>query len=281
MKSSSLYAIRRLRNQLFVIACVGAALFGLAWLTAILWELVSQGFSHINVDFFTLSSPPPMQKGGMANAIVGSLILVTLATIIGTPIGILAGTYLAEYGRYGKFAAAVRILNDILLSAPSIVIGLFVYQVLVVPMGGFSATAGAVALALIVLPVVVRTSENMLILIPDSQREAASALGAPFSHVINQVLWKAARTGMVTGVLLAVARISGETAPLLFTALSNQFFSTSLEKPMASLPTMIFQFALSPYKSWHELAWAGALLVTMSVLFLSILARVLASGERR
>ena len=275
------YAIRKLRNQIFVIGCWLAALFGLAWLTAILWELVSQGAQYINGDFFTLSSPPPLQRGGMANAIVGSLIMVSMATVIGTPIGILAGTYLAEYGRSGRFAAVVGILNNILLSAPSIVIGLFVYQIAVAPVHGFSALAGAVALAMIVLPVVVRTTENMLLLIPDSQREAASALGAPLSLVINGVLWKAARTGIVTGVLLAVARISGETAPLLFTALNNQFFSTDLSKPMASLPGMIFQFALSPYKSWHNLAWAAALLVTATVLALSVLARVLVAGEKR
>jgi phosphate transport system permease protein len=278
---STRYLFRKLGNRLFVVGCVLAALFGLAWLTAILWELIGRGIGYINLDFLTLSSPPPMMKGGMANAIVGSLILVFLATVIGTPIGIFAGTYLAEYGRYNRFAATVRMLNDILLSAPSIVIGLFVYQILVAPLGGFSALAGAVALALIVLPVVVRQTENMMLLIPDSQREAASALGAPMSHVIHGVLWKAARTGIVTAVLLAIARISGETAPLLFTALNNQFFSTDLTKPMASLPTMIFQFALSPYKSWHDLAWAGALLVTFTVLFLSILARILVAGERR
>ena len=277
----NVYAVRKLRSQLFVIACAGAALFGMVWLSAILWELIYQGVRHINVDLFTLSSPPPQMRGGMANAIVGSLILVALATAIGTPIGVFAGTYLAEYGRYHKFAATVRILNDILLSAPSIVIGLFIYQILVVPMGGFSGTSGAVALALIVLPVVVRQTENMLLLIPDSQREAATALGAPMAHVVRSVLWRAARTGIVTGVLLAIARISGETAPLLFTALNNQFWSTDLTKPMASLPTMIFQFALSPYKDWHDLAWAGALVVTITVLLLSILARVLVSGDRR
>jgi phosphate transport system permease protein len=277
----NLYAIRKLRNQIFVIGCVCASLFGIAWLTAILWELVSKGIGGINIDLFTLSTPPPLMRGGLANAIVGSLILVGLATVIGTPIGVFAGTYLAEYGRYHRFAATVRILNDILLSAPSIVIGLFIYQVMVVPMGGFSGIAGAVALALIVLPVVVRQTENMLLLIPDSQREAASALGAPMSHVVHSVLWRAARTGIVTGVLLAIARISGETAPLLFTSLNNQFWSTDLDKPVASLPTMIFQFATGPYKDQHAMAWAGALVVTATVLLLSILARVLVVGERR
>jgi len=277
----SIYARRKLRSQLFVVACVGAALFGMAWLAAILWELVGEGIRHMNADFFTLSSPPPNMRGGMLNAIVGSLILVGLATLVGTPIGILTGTYLAEYGRYHGFSAGVRMLNDILLSAPSIVTGLFVYQILVVPFGGFSAIAGVVALSLIVLPVVVRQTENMLLLIPDSQREAATALGAPMALVVRGVLWRAARTGIITAVLLAIARISGETAPLLFTALNDNFFSTDLTKPMANLPYMIFQFALSPYKSWHDLAWAGALLITFTVLFLSIIARVLVSGERR
>jgi phosphate transport system permease protein len=279
---NGVYAFRKLRNQLFIVACILAALFGLAWLTAILWTLVGEGIRNVNVDLFTQPTPPPGDAGGgMANAMVGSLIMIALATVVGTPIGVLAGTYLAEYGRYGRFAAGVRILNDILLSAPSIVVGLFVYVLVVVPTRHFSAAAGAMALAVIVIPVVVRTSENMLLLIPDSQREAAAALGAPMALIIRSVLWKAARVGIITGMLLAVARISGETAPLLFTAFNNQFWSTDLGAPIANMPYAIFQFALSPYSNWHNLAWAGALVVTFTVLALSIIARVLVSGERR
>jgi phosphate transport system permease protein len=220
--------------------------------------------------------------GGLLNAILGSLMMSSFAVLVGTPLGIFAGTYLAEYGRHTKLAAVVRFVNDILLSAPSIVLGLFIYDVMVLTMGHFSAWAGGVALAVIVIPVVVRTTENMLLLIPNTLREAAVALGAPRSHVIRQVTWRAARAGIVTGVLLAIARISGETAPLLFTALNNQFFSLNPNAPMASLPVAIFQMAMSPYADWHRLAWSGALLITLAVLILSITARVLeARTDRR
>src|SRR5688572_7226656 len=225
-------------------------------------------------------TPPPGSAGGLLNAIVGSLIMTFLAVIFGTPIGILAGTYMAEYGRHDRLTMLVRFINDILLSAPSIVIGLFVYEIMVVPMGHFSAWAGAVALAVIVLPVVVRTTEDMLLLVPDTLREAASALGVPRAVIIRQICYRAAQAGMLTGVLLAVARISGETAPLLFTALNNQFWSSNLNAPMSNLPVVIFQFALSPYADWQKLAWAGALLITLSVLALSIAARALASRKQ-
>ena len=225
-------------------------------------------------------SPPPGEAGGLANAIVGSLIMSFGAVLIGTPIGIFAGTYLAEYARYGRLSFVIRFVNDILLSAPSIVLGLFIYELVVRPAGQFSALAGMLALAVIVIPVVVRTTENMLLLVPNGLREAAAALGAPQSSVVKQVTWKAAQAGMITGVLLAVARISGETAPLLFTALGNTSMSTDLTGPMASLPQVIFQFAGSPYEDWHDLAWAGALLVTTTVLTLSIIARLLEKKQR-
>jgi len=231
----------------------------------------------LSITLLTLMTPPPGSNGGLANAILGSLIMSALAVIVGTPIGIFAGTWLAEYGRHSRFAIAVRFVNDILLSAPSILIGLFIYELFVLHMGHFSAIAGAAALAVLVVPVVVRTTENMLLLIPNTLREAAIALGTPRSIVIRTVTWRAARAGIVTGVLLAIARISGETAPLLFTALNNQFWSTNLNAPMASLPAVIFQFAMSPYEDWHRLAWAGALLITFAVLSLSILARILES----
>ncbi len=220
-----------------------------------------------------------MMDGGLANAIFGSVLMSVVAVVVGTPIGIFAGTYLAEYGRYSPLAGTIRFLNDILLSAPSILIGLFIYEIVVVWMGHFSAIAGAAALAVIVIPVVVRTTENMLLLVPNTLREAAVALGTPRNFVIRTVTWRAARAGIVTGVLLAVARISGETAPLLFTALNNQFWSTDLTAPMANLPVVIFQFAMSPYEDWHALAWAGALLITLTVLALSILARAF-EGKR-
>ena len=276
-----IYAFRTLQSRIFVVGCTLASLFGLVWLAAILWTLVAKGLPGIKPTLFTLDTPPPGVEGGLANAMIGSAIMIALAVAIGTPIGIFAGTYLAEYGRYSRFAAGVRILNDILLSAPSIVVGLFIYEIVVVPTGHFSAIAGAIALAVIVIPVVVRTSENMLLLIPDSQREAASALGAPASHVIQHVLWKAARTGIITGILLAVARISGETAPLLFTAFNSQFRSEDLMTPIANMPYAIFQFALSPYEDWHQLAWSGALVVTATVLVLSVAARLIVSGEKR
>jgi len=275
----ALYFRRRLANSAFIALSLGAALFGLVWLAFILYALLKNGIAALSPTLFTQATPPPGSAGGLANAIFGSLAMSIGAVVIGTPIGLYAGTYLAEYSRAGgpasRFAFVVRFINDILLSAPSIVTGLFIYEVVVVRMGHFSAIAGALSLTVIVIPVVLRTTENMLILVPDGLREAATALGAPRSFVIKTVTWKAAQAGIITGVLLAVARISGETAPLLFTALNNQFMSTDITKPMASLPVVIFQYALSPYQDWHDLAWAGALLVTATVLILSIIARIL------
>lgn len=273
--SRALYLRRRIANGFFITLSIAAALFGLIWLAFILSALLSQGFAALSPILFTHSTPPPGQPGGLLNAILGSILMSVIAVLIGTPIGLFAGTYLAEYGKHTSFAFIVRFVNDILLSAPSIVTGLFIYEVVVLPMGHFSAWAGILSLMVIVIPVVVRTTENMLILVPNGLREAASALGAPMSLVIRAVTWKAAQAGIITGVLLAVARISGETAPLLFTALNNQFLSANLNAPMASLPAVIFQYALSPYDDWHKLAWAGALLVTAAVLLLSIIARVL------
>jgi phosphate transport system permease protein len=272
----SSYAARRRRNAIAMGLSVAAALFGLAWLALILGALLWQGLSGLSPRVFTEMTPPPGSAGGLVNAIVGSLVMTVLAVVIGTPLGILAGTYMAEYGRYAKLTLVVRFINDILLSAPSIVVGLFIYEVMVARMGHFSALAGAVALAVIVVPVVVRTTEDMLLLVPNQMREAASALGMPRSLVIRRVAYRAARAGMITGVLLAVARISGETAPLLFTALNNQFWSVDLNAPMASLPVVIFQFALSPYKDWQQLAWTGALIITFAVLTLSVTARFFA-----
>ena len=270
-------ATRRRRSRVRLALCVGATLFGMAWLVLILGSLLWNGFSGLSTVVFTQNTPPPGDAGGLLNAIVGSLLMTGIGVAIGTPIGILAGTYMAEYGRYSRLTTLVRFINDILLSAPSIIIGLFVYELLVAPFGHFSALAGAVALAFLVVPIVARTTEDMLLLVPNPLREAATAMGLPRASMITHVAYKAARAGMVTGVLLAVARVSGETAPLLFTALNNQFFSADLTQPMASLPTVIFQFALSPYKDWQSLAWTGALLITLTVLTLSILARVLGS----
>jgi phosphate transport system permease protein len=278
--NESLYAARRRKNGILTVLALAATALGLGWLVLILGALLWQGLSGLSFAVFTEMTPPPGSDGGLLNAIVGSLIMTFLAVLIGTPVGILAGTYMAEYGRYDRLSSVVRFINDILLSAPSIVVGLFIYEVMVVPMGHFSAMAGAVALAVIVLPVVVRTTEDMLLLVPDPLREAASALGTPRSVIIRKVCYRAAQTGMITGVLLAVARISGETAPLLFTALNNQFWSTNLNAPMSNLPVVIFQFALSPYADWQKLAWAGALLITLSVLALSIAARALASRKQ-
>jgi phosphate transport system permease protein len=255
--------------------------FGLVWLMWILVEVFRLGVGGLSADLFTKMTPPPGSDGGLLNAIAGSLIMVGLATVIGTPIGMLAGVYLAEYGRRGWLGSVTRFINDILLSAPSIVIGLFVYAVVVINMGGFSGAAGVAALALLVIPVVVRTTENMLTLVPDSLREAAFALGAQKWKVICFVTARAARAGILTGVLLAVARIAGETAPLLFTALSNQFWSVDLLDPMANLPVTIFMFAMSPFQDWQRLAWAGVFLITMGVLALNILARVLFKEETR
>jgi phosphate transport system permease protein len=277
---SALYDARRRRNALAAAFAVAATLAGLGWLVLILGVLLWEGASGLSFAVFTESTPPPGASGGLLNPIVGSLILTALAVAIGTPIGILAGTYLAEYGRYRRLGSVVRFINDILLSAPSIVIGLFVYEVMVAPMRHFSGIAGAAALAMIVIPVVVRTTEDMLMLVPNPLRESATALGAPRAVVIGSVCYRAVRAGMATGVLLAIARISGETAPLLFTALNNQFLSADLNAPMASLPVVIFQFALSPYKNWQALAWAGALLITFTVLALAIAARALAIPRR-
>lgn len=274
------YRRRRTVNVINLSASVATTAFGLFWLVWILWATISQGIAALDWSLFTQNTPAPGNTGGLANAIVGSLIMVGLATLIGTPVGIMAGTYLAEFGRKRPLASMIRFINDILLSAPSIIIGLFVYELVVVPSSHFSGFAGALALAVILLPVVIRTTEEMLRLVPGSLREAALALGAPRWKVITLVAYRAALSGVLTGVLLAVARISGETAPLLFTALNNQFWSTDLDGPMANLPVVIFQFAMSPYEEWHTLAWVGALLVTMSVLVLSIVARALLSKAR-
>ncbi|WP_036257507.1 phosphate ABC transporter permease PstA [Methylocapsa aurea] len=271
----AIYDRRRRTNATYLALCYMAAIFGLSWLVVILATLFWQGMQGMSLAVFTQMTPPPGADGGLLNAIVGSLIMTILGVVIGTPLGMLAGTYMAEYGRYTKLTFVVRFINDILLSAPSIIVGLFVYEIMVARMGHFSGIAGAVALAVIVVPVVVRTTEDMLLLVPGPLREAASALGLPRNLVIGKVAYRAARAGLITGVLLAIARVSGETAPLLFTALNNQFFSTNLNAPMSSLPAVIFQFALSPYKEWQQLAWAGALIITFAVLALSIVARVL------
>ena len=274
---NKLYAARRRRNQIAMGLSLAATVIGLGWLVLILGTLLWEGFNGLSIAVFTEMTPPPGAAGGLLNPIVGSLILTVLAVLIGTPIGILAGTYMAEYGRYDRLTFIVRFINDILLSAPSIVVGLFIYEIMVRPMGHFSGLAGAVALAVIVIPVVVRTTEDMLLLVPNPLREAATSLGTPRAVVIRRVCYRAARAGMLTGVLLAVARISGETAPLLFTALNNQFWSLDLNAPISSLPVVIFQFALSPYSDWQKLAWTGALIITLAVLALSITARALAA----
>ena len=277
-----LYQRRHLRNQIVIGLSFGATGIGLGWLAVILGTLLFEGVSGLSLKVFTETTPPPGADGGLLNPIVGSLIMTVLAIFIGTPIGILAGTYMAEYGRFSRLTQVVRFINDILLSAPSIVVGLFIYEVMVAPMGHFSGIAGAVALAVLVIPVVVRTTEDMLSLVPKELREAASALGMPLAYVIGKVSYRAARAGIITGILLAVARVSGETAPLLFTALNHQFFADFpyLNAPMASLPVVIFQFALSPYHEWQSLAWTGALIITMTVLALSITARALASSRK-
>jgi phosphate transport system permease protein len=271
----SIYTRRRIINAFNLTASMMAMAVGLFWLTWILLTLFQKGLGGVSIAMFTQMTPPPGSEGGLFNAIAGSLVMATLATLIGTPVGIMAGTYLAEFGQRGWLAPTTRFINDILLSAPSIVIGLFIYAVYVASVGHFSGWAGTLALSLIVIPVVVRTTEDMLRLVPDSLREAAAALGAPQWKVVTLVTWRASKAGMVTGVLLAVARISGETAPLLFTALNNQFWSADMNKPMANLPVVIFQFAMSPYEDWQKLAWAGALLITVGVLGLNIVARVM------
>ncbi|MGN6748028.1 MAG: phosphate ABC transporter permease PstA [Xanthobacteraceae bacterium] len=279
--SQSRYKGRRRRNGIATGLALAATAVGLGWLVLILGALLWEGFSGLSLTVFTEMTPPPGAAGGLLNPIVGSLILTVLAVLIGTPVGILAGTYMAEYGRHDFLTTVVRFINDILLSAPSIVVGLFIYEVMVAPMGHFSGLAGGVALAVLVIPVVVRTTEDMLTLVPNALREAATSIGLPRSLTITRICYRAARAGMLTGVLLAVARISGETAPLLFTSLNNQFWSTNLNAPISSLPVVIFQFALSPYKDWQALAWTGALIITLAVLALSITARALvATGKQ-
>jgi phosphate transport system permease protein len=269
------YAKRKRLNRIALTLSLAAMAFGVFWLIWILWETVSLGLGGLNAALFTDMTPPPNEEGGLANAIFGSLTMVLMATLVGTPIGVMAGVYLAEYDPRSWLASTTRFVNDILLSAPSIVIGLFVYAVVVARFKSFSGYAGIVALALLVIPVVIRTTENMLTLVPSNLREAAYALGTPKWKVITRITLRAARAGVITGVLLAVARIAGETAPLLFTALNNQFWNADLSKPMASLPVTIFKFAMSPYENWQQLAWAGVFLITMAVLALNILARVL------
>ena len=278
---SARYAARHRTNVIARVLALAATAIGLGWLVLILGSLLWHGFSGLSLGVFTQMTPPPGASGGLLNPIVGSLMLTALAVAIGTPIGVLAGTYMAEYGRYDRLTSVVRFINDILLSAPSIVVGLFIYEVMVAPMGHFSGLAGGVALAVLVIPVVVRTTEDMLTLVPNALREAATSIGLPRSLTIVRICYRAARAGMVTGVLLAVARISGETAPLLFTSLNNQFWSTNLNAPIASLPVVIFQFALSPYKDWQSLAWTGALIITLAVLALSITARSLVASGRQ
>src|ERR1700749_3594531 len=279
--TTGLYHRRRRKNLVTMALSFGATGFGLGWLVLILAALLWEGFSGLSLRVFTEMTPPPGSSGGLLNPLFGSLILTIMAVLIGTPIGILAGTYMAEYGRYDRLTSVVRFINDILLSAPSIVVGLFIYQVMVAPMGHFSGYAGGVALAVLVIPVVVRTTEDMLTLVPNALREAATSIGLPRSLSITRICYRAARAGMVTGVLLAVARISGETAPLLFTSLNNQFWSTNLNAPVSSLPVVIFQFALSPYKDWQALAWTGALIITLAVLALSISSRALVATGRQ
>ena len=271
----NLYARRRIANALGLSVSVLAMLFGLFWLSWILFTLLDYGLLALTPAVFSQMTPPPGSSGGLLNAIAGSLAMTLVGTLIGTPIGILAGTYLAEFGNRGWMAPITRFINDVLLSAPSIVIGLFVYEVYVVHVKHFSGWAGAFALSIIVIPIVIRTTENMLRLVPTTLREAAAALGAPQWKIINFITLRAARAGIITGVMLAIARISGETAPLLFTALNNQFWSSNMDQPMANLPVVIFQFAMSPYDDWQRLAWAGALLITFSVLTLNIVARVI------
>ena len=273
------YAGRRRSNAFFLGLSIGAAFLGLLALVFILAALLWNGVAGLSPAVFTQMTPPPGSAGGLLNAIYGSVVMTTIGLLIGAPIGLLAGTYMAEYGRYSKVTLVVRFINDILLSAPSIIIGLFVYEVMVAPMGHFSGVAGAVALSILVIPIVARTTEDMLLLVPNPLREAASALGLPRAYVIIQVSYRAARAGIITAMLLAFARISGETAPLLFTALNNQFWNSNLNQPTSSLPTVIFQFALSPYKEWQQLAWTGALIITATVLLLSIVARALASSR--
>jgi phosphate transport system permease protein len=279
---SNLYAVRRFKNKLALTISLLAMAFGLFWLIWILFTTVKLGMSGLSLSLFTEMTPPPgSDEGGLANAIFGSLMVVSLAVLIGTPIGLFAGIYLAEFGKTNWLGKTTRFVNDLLLSAPSIIIGLFVYEVYVARMGNFSGMAGVFALSLIVIPVVIRTTENMLVLVPNAMREAAFALGAPKWVVVGRVTLRASVAGVMTGVLLAIARISGETAPLLFTALSNQFWNANLNEPMATLPVVIFKFAMSPFQDWQALAWAGVFLITLGVLSLNILARVLFRAKHK
>jgi phosphate transport system permease protein len=268
-------------NRIALVLSTAAAAVGLFFLAAILYTLVAQGLPALSPAVFSQPTPPPGSAGGLSNAIFGSLAMTVIAIVVATPVGILAGTYLLEYSRSSWIGEAAKFINDILLSAPSIIIGLFIYTVMVVPMGHFSAWAGAASLALIALPVINRTTQDMLGLVPNSLREAAAALGTPRWKTMTHVIYRAARSGILTGVLLAVARISGETAPLLFTALNNQFFTSDLNASMANLPTVIFQFAMSPYDDWQHLAWAGALIITIAILALNIIARALSGGHAK
>jgi phosphate transport system permease protein len=276
----TLYGRRQAANTVYLTLSWTATGVGLAILFLILGTLLWHGIPALSLDLFLKNTPPPGSNGGIANAIYGSLAMTTVATLIGTPVGVLTGTYLAEFGRGSHIASVVRFVNDILLSAPSIIIGVFVYGLIVLRVGHFSGWAGAVALALIVLPVVVRTTENMMRLVPDSLREAAAALGAPSWKVTIVIVYRSALPGIMTGVLLGVARISGETAPLLFTALNNQFWSTDMSRPFPNLPAVIFQFAMSPYEDWQHLAWAGALLITVTILIINIAARMILRRKR-
>ena len=279
--NTALQTRRRVANTLVTALSIGAAALGLFMLALVLWTLISKGFMGLKPSVFTEMTPPPGRAGGLLNPIFGSVLITGVATLLGAPLGMLAGTYMAEYGRYNPLTSVIRFINDVLLSAPSIVVGLFVYEIMVVNMRHFSAWAGVAALAILVIPVVLRTTEDMLLLVPNELREAGTALGAPRWMVIRSIAYKAAFSGLVTGVLLAIARISGETAPLLFTALNNQFWSWNMNAPMASLPATIFQFAGSPYAQWRELAWTGALLITIAVLGLNILARALSARQRK
>ena len=272
---------RKIADAAALVFAGAATLFGLVWLFWILWTTLQQGIGALNPALFTEMTPPPGSHGGLLNAFYGSAMMIGLALLIGAPIGLAAGTYLAEHGRYSRLGSVVSFLNDILLSAPSIVVGLFVYEMVVVTMGHFSGYAGALALAMILLPVIVRTSDEALRLVPDQMREAAFALGIPRWKVTSQILYKAALSAIVTGILLGVARIAGETAPLLFTALSNQFWTSSLNEPLANLPVVIFQYAMSPYDEWHELAWAGAFMLTIFVLGLNIAVRLIVRRRKR
>jgi len=271
-------AVRKFTNVLALTLSGLATAVGLFFLGAILWTLLARGLAGMSITLFTENTPPPGGSGGILNAIYGSVVMTLIGIMIGAPIGMLAGTYLAEYGRGSRLSTVIRFVNDVLLSAPSIIVGLFIYEILVVRMGHFSALAGAVALAVIAIPVTVRTTEDMLNLVPQGMKDASTAMGAYPWRTITSIVYPAARSGIVTGLLLAIARISGETAPLLFTALNNQFWSTNLRSPMANLPVVIFQFALSPYKNWQQLAWSGALLITVAILILSIAARVVVSA---